>query len=228
MSDGQQETQEFPTNPVADRLRKVKELAEVTGAGMRATADSTAMMVSSEAKTTSDATGAAAQELAGAMGQAVTGTIDGVARSTGAVAGGTLGAAGGLLLALQISGAATWEAARSLAGSSGRAAGRMAEGCLVALDDQAQGADQVREATSDLAQEVFDATANVALGALGGLATAIGAVAGGAHGAVGGSFEGAKRMADAGAEATWVVGKEASRGSTEVLRRTLRRPADSE
>ena len=42
-------------------------------------------------------------------------------------------------------------------------------------------------------------------------------------GAVSGSVDGVKKVADAGAEVTFAATKEATKGGTEVLRRTLRR-----
>ena len=102
----------------------------------------------------------------------------------------------------------------------------VAEGAMVALDDQAQGAEQVKHAAMTFAQETFDATAGAAFGALGGAATAAGAVAGGTKGAVSGSVDGVKKMADAGADVAYAATKEVTKGGNEVLRRTLRRPED--
>jgi hypothetical protein len=116
------------------------------------------------------------------------------------------------------------DAARDLAGTSAKSAGQMAEAVAMSFEDQATGAEMLRGATKDLAQGTFDAASGAAFGALGRLATAPGAVAGGAKGALEGTFQGVRKMADAGADATWSVSKEAGKGTSQVLRRTLRRP----
>jgi hypothetical protein len=85
----------------------------------------------------------------------------------------------------------------------------------------------VKEAAKVFAQESFDATTGAALGALGSAATATGAVVGGAKGATAGMVDGLKQVAGAGADSTYAVGKQAAETGTEVLRRTLRRPADA-
>lgn len=211
-------------SPMAARLQQARELTEWTVAGVKSTAESAASMAASEAGATADAADVAMGPLADSLGKAVTDGVQGAARSTGAMVGGLKGTASGLLLAAQIGGAAAIEAARALAGGSLKAAGRTTEGMMLGIEDQQEGAEALRETTRDLAQETFDATTGAALGALGGLATAVGAVAGGTKGALEGTIEGVQRMADAGAEATWVVGREASKGSTEMLRRALRRP----
>lgn len=228
MSDSQQDTAQPSAgkarpSPMAERLRTVKDLAAASAAGARATAESIAMMAASEAEMTAQSAGEASGELAQSLGSAVSSAVLGAAQATGALVGGLKGTAGGLVLAAQIGGAAAGEAARSATGSTVKAAGKAAEGFLLALEDQEQGAGQVQQAAKELAQGVFDATAGAALGAMGSLATAAGAVAGGARGTAGGAAQGLSRVADASAEATWAVSKEASKGGAEALRRVLRR-----
>ena len=218
--------QEAPTNAAAERMRQARELAQMTVAGAISTASSMAEMASAEAAANAESAGSATQELSGAVGKAAAGVIQGASVSTGAVIGGAKGALGGLILAAQISGGALIEATRGLVGTTARTAGAVTEGLVMATEDQEQGADQVKHAARTFTQESFDATAGVAFGALGGAATATGALAGGAKGAVGGTIEGLKLVANAGADATYVVAKETARGSTEVARRVLRRPEE--
>jgi len=84
----------------------------------------------------------------------------------------------------------------------------------------------VVDSKNSFAQETFDATAGVAFGALGGVATATGAVVGGTKAAAGGTVDGLKTVVNAGADATYVVGKEAAEGTTQMLRRALLRLED--
>jgi precorrin-6B methylase 2 len=102
----------------------------------------------------------------------------------------------------------------------------MAEGFAVALEDQAQGAEQVKQAAKAFAQQAFDATAGAGFGALGGATTMTGAVLGGVKGATVGTLEGAKEIVDAGADVAYSMTKEASKGGAEVARRVLRRPEE--
>lgn len=219
---------EPPPNPAAERLRQLRELSQATISGAKAAADSAAWMAASDATTTAEAAAESTSAVAEALGVALSEALRGFARSGGAVLGGVKGTTGGLLMAAQISGAAALEAAKGVTNSSVRAAGRMVEGVAVSLEDQEAGTEKLRSASRDLAQELFDSTTGAALGSLGGLSTAAGAVLGGTKGAAQGAGEGLRRVVDAGAEATWVVGDETARGSAEVLRRALRRNVEPE
>lgn len=215
-----------PTNPAAQRMRQARELVEMTVTGALSTVSSMAEMSSAEAAANAEAAAEATQELSDTLGRAFASVVQGASVSTGAAIGGAKGALGGLILAAQISGGALIEATKGLVGTTARTAGAVAEGLVVATEDQEQGADQVVQAARSFTQESFDATAGVAFGTLGGAATATGAVAGGVKGAVGGTVEGLKLVANAGADATYVVAKETARGSSEVARRVLRRPEE--
>ncbi len=212
-----------PPSVVAERMRQARELTQMTVAGAVSTISSMAEMASAEAAANAETAAEATQELSTALGKALASIVQGASVSTGAAIGGAKGALGGLILAAQISSGALLDATRGLAGTTARTAGALAEGLVVATEDQEQGSDQVVQAARSFTQESFDATAGVAFGTLGGAATATGAVAGGVKGAVGGTMEGLRLIANAGADATYVVAKETARGSTEVARRLLRR-----
>lgn len=211
------------TGAMAERIRKAKELLSMTAQGTQATVQSTAETVAAEAAQRAEAADKAAEEVAEALGAAVTQAVRGAAHGTGAMTGGLMGLASGLLMAAQIGSSAALDAVKNLAASSAKAAGELAEGFLLALEDQEAGAERVKKTAKTLAQETFDATTGAALGMLGGAATAAGAVLGGAKGVTAGTVEALKQFADAGADATYVVGKETAEASTQVLRRALRR-----
>jgi len=221
MSDTKQK--QSNASQMAERLQKMRELTEATVTGAKAAVDSTAMMAASEAAMNAEALSAASEKVAQSLGTAVTSAVQGASYSTGAVIGSVKGTSGGLILAAQIGGLATTDALKSLVSNTLRAAGKFSEGFLVALEDQEKGAATVRDAAKDLVQGTFDATTGAALGAMGGMATAAGAVAGGAKGAATGAVGGLSKAADGSAEAAWVMSQEVAKGGTEVVRKALRR-----